>query len=225
MENDEYQKLKFELQPLNMALTSASDENVGRSAVNVIKDRVRQYMDKALQSGITLNKIENGLKCLCDQVIIPTILWPWVQQEIAEAKENASKESSAMPLMPTVIKPPTPESPLFCKDTLYHASLCCVAVSEKNRANIHTFFQSKYPQHNFTEVSFSQSSEKIAPYLIAMEEDILYVAFQGRQFINQWVDDASFDEGQCLQKLTAHVWDINQEFTSYVSYSWLPCIL
>jgi GTP-binding protein EngB required for normal cell division len=193
--NSEYQELKIQLQAYSAALNSASDENIGRGAVDVIKDQVRQYIDKASKSGIPLIQIESGLKCLCDQVVIPTILWPWVQQELAEAKERASNEASAMPLLPIIKKPPTPESPLFCKDTLYHASLCCVAISDRNNANVHTYFQNKNPNHSFTEISFSQHSERITPYLIAVQEDILYVAFRGTQSIDEWVDCTSFDEG------------------------------
>ena len=128
-------------------------------------------------------------------MVIPTILWPWVQQEVAEAKERESKDI-AMPLLPTVMKPPSPESPLFCKDTLYHASLCCVAVSDRNQANVQTYFQIKNPNHNFSEISFSQPTERIAPYLIAVQEDTLYVAFHGTQSLRKWFNGTSFDEGK-----------------------------
>ena len=195
---EDYQKLRIDLEAYSAALTSASDKSIELSAVNIIKDRVRRYIIKAFDTHVELSEIENNLKSLRDQVVLPTILWPWVQQEIAVVKERASKDANTMPLIPAVMKPPSPESPLFCKDTLYHASLCCAAIGNKHQANNHTYFQSKNPKHNFTEVSFSQSTDSITPYLVAMQDDILYVAFQGLPSINRWVKmkATSFDEGQ-----------------------------
>ena len=193
---EEYQSLRGDLAFLRSSLSS-DDENAVRGAMNIIKDKVQQYIENSLKSKIAIDQIEKDLKSLCNQVVIPTMLWQWTIQKVTDAKERVINEASVSnsPLMPLEIRPNSPELSLFCKDTLHHASLCCDAINyATSHANVHTYFQSKNTHHKFTEVSFSQSQE-ITPYLIAVQEQVLYVAFKGETCLPKWADTASFDEG------------------------------
>ena len=190
----EYHTLRRNLELFSSALSSA-DESATRGAISIIKDRVRQYIENSLQSKIAIDQIEKDLQSLCDQVVIPTFLWEWTTQEITNAKESVGNEICVSPQMPLVVRPVTPEYSLFCKNTLHHASLCCDAINTTNPANAPTYFQSKNPHHNFTEVSFSQNRGSITPYLIAVQQEILYIAFQGTFLLSDWKNVGSFDEG------------------------------
>ena len=86
---------------------------------------------------------------------------------------------------------------LFCKDTVYHASLCCHAVSTYDAGNYQKFFKNKelVPGHSFKAVSFSRSKEE--NFLIAQKgESTFYFAFQGKLSLSDWAKEyTSFNEG------------------------------
>ena len=193
--------LEAELLVLCSSLKSITNESAITGLVACIREKIQQYTENGLKSGLVINQIEAHLNSLCDKLVIPTYLWQLPKKEIAEAKERLAKEALTAPSqLPVPVKPLTPEPSLFCKDTLYHAGLCCGAINAHSLspANVRTYFQSKKPNHNFTEVSFSQESDEITPYLIAKQKDIdiLYVAFQGIPYLSKWYTTyASFDEG------------------------------
>jgi hypothetical protein len=88
--------------------------------------------------------------------------------------------------------------PLFCKDTVYHASLCSQAVSSYTAGDYQKFFKNKelVPGHAFKAVSFSRSRNE--SFLIAQkDESLFYFAFKGRLSLSDWGKDyKSFNEGK-----------------------------
>lgn len=89
-----------------------------------------------------------------------------------------------------VLATTTPQQPpsLFSPDTLYHASLCSLAISEyRDEESIHRFFGESH--HKLCEVSVCQenSSEKLDRYLIARNGDIIYIAFRSEAKLSQWL--------------------------------------
>ena len=89
--------------------------------------------------------------------------------------------------------------PLFCKDTVYHASiLCSQAVSICTAGDYQKFFKNKelVPSHAFKAVSFSRSRNE--SFLIAQsDESVFYFAFKGRLSLSDWDKDyKSFNEGE-----------------------------
>ena len=129
-------------------------------------------------------------------LVIPTPLWTWTLQEVDKADEKlASRCRKNVNLVPRKTEDTSPPS-LFSKDTLYHASLCCEAINFSHPGNPLSFFQDKKPQHNLTGVSFSQTRDGITPYLIAKQQDIIYVAFRSISSVSEWTQNAqSFNEG------------------------------
>ena len=88
--------------------------------------------------------------------------------------------------------------PLFCKDTVYHASICSQAVSTHTAGDYQKFFKSKdlVPSHGFKAVSFSRSKNE--SFLIAQkDESVFYFAFKGRLSLADWAKDyKGFNEGK-----------------------------
>lgn len=80
--------------------------------------------------------------------------------------------------------------PLFNKDVVYHASLCCLAVNDRMALQRGTC---KYG-HSFDEVSISCNEKQC--YLIARQgESTYYIAFKGITDIREWLIYSSFTEG------------------------------
>ena len=90
---------------------------------------------------------------------------------------------------------------LFCEDTIYHASLCCLAVNNCSNNSCQQFFsdRNKTRGHSFSEVSLSVGDTERC--LIAKQgESTYYIAFQGRTDIHEWPDlYTSFKEGESIQ--------------------------
>jgi hypothetical protein len=88
--------------------------------------------------------------------------------------------------------------PLFCKDTVYHASICSQAVSTYTAGDYQKFFKNKelVPGHAFKAVSFSRSRNE--SFLIAQkDESTFYFAFKGLLSLSDWAKDyKSFNEGK-----------------------------
>jgi hypothetical protein len=90
------------------------------------------------------------------------------------------------------------EKPLFCEDTVYHASLCCVAVNSRDSTNYKSFFEKDYP-HCFEEVSMSICRDRVDRYLIARKEKTYFIAFQSELSFSKWPElFSSFEQGQLI---------------------------
>ena len=92
-----------------------------------------------------------------------------------------------------------PEEPLFSKDTLYHASLCCLTVHNCDTSNYHDFLRTKHPHNEFSEASLSRQKQgelNVDRYLIARQGKTYYVAFKGEPNLEVWKTKfKSFEEG------------------------------
>ena len=105
------------------------------------------------------------------------------------AAPSASRRRTSSPLSPTTQR----AMPLFSKPVVYHASVCCQAVNKCTHKDYSTFFKDEIG-HSFKEVSISRSEE--GRYLIAVEDSMYYIAFQGEPNIAQWPEKyKSLSEG------------------------------
>ena len=106
-------------------------------------------------------------------------------------------------------QPQQPASePLFCKDTIYHASICSRIVSDTtyDAGNYQKAFKNQdvVPGHSFTSVSMSRKKHdprsKQDRYLVAQKgESTYYFAFQSEPSLSEWGRlFNSFDDGTCL---------------------------
>ena len=86
--------------------------------------------------------------------------------------------------------------PIFCKENIYHACLCCVAVSKYNHNNVKEFFEDKLTnrQHKIEEVSMSLSDQ----YLIAKSQNTIIIAFAGEKSFTSWFETC--EKQQCVYR-------------------------
>ena len=203
---EEYQKLKATLEVFNSTLhvESASVQNVELSTINCMRAVIQQYIERALRLGEETSKVKSDMEKLCrSDLVIPTALWRWTMQEVEKTHEKLTSEQRKV--AKPIVKEAEPAPSLFSKDTLYHACLCCDALSDPNPANPLSYFRNKNPHHRIKEVSFSQNRDGITPYLIAKQGDMIYVAFQSTPLLSKWKEIASsFNEGFCLSHKCMH---------------------
>ena len=81
--------------------------------------------------------------------------------------------------------------PIFCKENIYHACLCCEAVSKYGHENIREFFENELKPHKIEEVSMSLSNH----YLIAKSQNTFIIAFTGEKSFASWFKTC--EEQQC----------------------------
>jgi len=157
----------------------------------MIKAVVREYVTESQQSGSTKEHVEGHLQDRCDFLLSEPIC-KWALQLVAETFEKtAVDELSCEPLSPS-----EPSGPLFCKDTVYHASICSRAVNESDAGDYLKFFKTKIPGHSFQAISISRSNQD--HYLIARQgESTYYFAFQSEPDLSKWPKlFKSFSEGK-----------------------------
>ena len=92
---------------------------------------------------------------------------------------------------PTLSEQSVKSQPIFCKENVYHACLCCEAVSKCNYENIREFFQDKLKRHKIEEVSMSLSNH----YLIAKNQNTIIIAFTGEKNFASWFETC--EKQQC----------------------------
>ena len=156
----------------------------------MIKAVVREYVTESLQSGSTKEHIESHLQCRSD-VLLSEPICKWALRLVAETFEKTAVELICEPLSPS-----EPSGPLFCKDTVYHASICSRAINECDPGDYLKFFKTKIPGHSFQAVSISRSKQD--RYLIAQQgESTYYFAFQSEPDLSKWPKlFKSFSEGK-----------------------------
>ena len=188
----EFQELRDKLEVLNSTQQTTTDTNIKIQTLSVIKHLIQRYIENALRAGVEASKIKSDMDNLF--CTIPQALGTWVINEVDDTSRKLSVESKKLvaPLVPMKYQKPL----LFSKDTLYHASLCCEAISGPLQPEPLSFFRNKKPHHGLTQVSFSQSRDEITPYLIARQNNVVYAAFKSDMQISEWLGGASsFTEG------------------------------
>ena len=115
-------------------------------------------------------------------------LFEWALKKVNEKASDLPEDSSQT-------------KALFGEDTIYHASLYCLAVNECSSNSCQQLFsdRSKMRGHSFSEVSLSVGDAERC--LIAKQgESTYYIAFQGRTDIHEWPKlYTSFKEGGSIQ--------------------------
>ena len=157
-----------------------------------IEEIVLYYVNTFIQSGQPLEGIKQQLVHLHrDELLFP-------DEVLKKALALAEKESKAHTAgtKPTQTSGSQPKEPLFSKDTVYHADICCRVLAEGDAGNYQSLFK-KLPNgqgHSFTSVSMSRS--KTERLLIAEQGDsLIYFAFESRPQLSDWKGYKSFNEG------------------------------
>lgn len=162
------------------------------SVYNTIQGTIHGFIESALKSE-SLSLVQDQMWHLCHKSFeIPTQLREWAMEEVEKVARSMKKEE------PKPCPPAPKEEPLFTKDSLYHASLCCHIVSTCNTANFKKVLSGS--GHNLEEVSLSisQDHENVDRYLIAKQGNVVYMAFQSEPTLSKWMDCkyGSFSNGK-----------------------------
>ena len=195
LENSLMIRLKTKIEHLKSTKCTTKQEEEFKAGM--IKAVVREYITESQQSGSTKEHIEGHLQELHRRdFLLSEPIYEWARQLVSEMFEEAAvDESSCEPLSPSESR-----EPLFCKDTVYHASICSRAINECDAGNYQKFFKTKekVPGHSFKEVSISRSKQD--RYLVARQgESTYYFAFQSEPDHSKWPNlFKSFSEGKIL---------------------------
>lgn len=157
------------------------------------KGKVRQFIETSLRAGASESDVKKVLSELySSDVLISEDIFEWALSEVNTTAQAACLQQTSSPSDEKEKLPP-----LFCKETLYHASLCCYAVSTCDANTYQKFFNKDFPNHSLEEASLSRSRdrEQVDRYLIARHDKTYFVAFQSEPLIAQWPKFTSFQEG------------------------------
>ena len=199
IETKEFKKLVSELEVYTKALAKEGVPDLEKALHTCIKESIRQYVKTLLEAGETIDFLQNQMSLLyCKHLVVPSELLDWVSQVVEVVNSERSPDLAATVALQQHEQTKPPEPPLFDNDTVYHASICCHAVSTRDAGNFKHFFNHVVRHHRLEEVSMSVSEGKknVDRYLIAKQRNIVYIAFQSEATISCWMDKySSFDDG------------------------------
>ncbi len=163
------------------------------SKKSLVQEIIEDFIKKSTRS--TLNQEEIWRSTVYGtELLFSKEVYEWALEEVASLPQvNVRPPSSDLPDEEQEI-----EEPLFCEDTVYHASLCCYAVSTKDSSNYKDFFNREYPNHQFeaASLSVSRDREDVDRYLIAKKGKTYFIAFQSEPSFTQWTQlFQSFERG------------------------------
>ena len=196
----EIQELKNELDFYNKRLSLQT--MTPESFYQCVQYAVQQAIEKAVKAGNEEEAIRNQLWILCHKDFdVPSNLCDWAMQEVEDICKRTAATMNLNPTLitqcPVSLPKKEEELPLFSKDTLYHASLCCHAVSACTAGNYEIFLNSKSHLLEEVSMSISQYKENVDRYIIAKCGNTIFVAFQGEPTLSNWMNSpyASFIDG------------------------------
>jgi len=185
------------------------------SLIKCIKVAIQDYIETELKTRTNTDALKEQIRSLCHkEFIVPSIIHEWVLQAV----ETTNMKLVQVPAIRQVqLQPEEPAQPLFCKDTLYHASLCCEAVSMHNIANFKNIFHTSGHHLDEISMSISEGRENVDQYLIASSKrtKTLYIAFRSEGTLSGWMSKYnSFEEGQlfCLSVMNYVVDKSNYDY-------------
>ena len=173
-----------------------------QSVEGVLRELVSTCLTESQQSGIPAEDVKEKLCELRQKkYLITESVYQWSLKKVKEifTQEEDFSINSAELTSPVDFQH---SEPLFSKDTIYHASICCQALTCCTAGDYQKFFKDtqKVPGHSFQAVSISRPTpggKQHERYLIAKQgESKYYIAFESQPVLSQWPQKCnSFIEG------------------------------
>ncbi len=174
-----------------LSVNSKEDEEL---SVRYVKKALSDFLADTAKSKTEPDSIRKVLaKMYSSDLLVDNSIYEWALGEISSL-EKESSEILEDQEVPTKEKLPS----LFSEDTVFHSCLCSLAASTCTVVNYKDFFNKKFPEHSFEEVSLSRSKDKedVDRYLIARQGKVFYVAFQSEPLLSDWMKKfSSFEQG------------------------------
>ena len=160
----------------------------------------RKFVGKSLtqlhQIGVSQAVSQDEIKAMLHDLwqvkyLVSESVYRWALQQLSEVFQeeiDVASDSNVHDLL----SPTETCEPLFSKDTIYHSSICCHALTCCNAGDYQKFFKDKetVPGHSFQAVSISRptpDSNQHERYLIARQgESKYYIAFESQPQLSQW---------------------------------------
>ena len=163
----------------------------------LIKEAVDTFLKHSFKTRVPLEEVKQDLSILSTTHLLLT------DSELSWSMNRAEELAAAMspPCAEAVdsskVLPARDVKPLFSKEVVYHASLCCVAVNSPSGKNL---LVSDHNRHLLEEVSIARPKEgQVDRYLIARQGKTYYVAFKGELNLDNWRKHfKSFEEGKYI---------------------------
>ena len=170
---------------------------------NVIERTLQNYIETSLEAGVNPETIKRQLKELCEEhSLISSDMLKWVLKEHEKLAKRQSPPAvrgmEVAHVVPEQLPPAEVGAPLLSPSVLYHAGLVCEAVNTCiNTKSVHEFL--KREGHELREVSLSLPNDEVDTYLVAKNENVIYVAFRSIPVLKSWFSrHTNFEEGECL---------------------------
>ena len=187
---------------MHLSRRNPTDKKEEQSLEVVQKMIVSECLTQSQHSGATPEEVKEKLHELWrKKYLITESVHQWAMKRVMEVfaqEETLSCDSTDM-------RPPADSQctePLFSKDTIYHASICCQALTCYTAGDYQKFFKDtqKVPGHSFQAVSISRptpDSKQHERYLISKQgRSKYYIAFESQPVLSQWPKKCnSFIEG------------------------------
>lgn len=189
-------KSRLEVFVKELARPEAPQESIHECIKSAVQEYVKTALkpDRGRERAMTIQK---QMQSLCYDLLIPSCLQNMVLEQVEQiSKELMIASAVSIPKHPDQRQSVEARPPLFGKNTLYHASVCCHALSTCDSKNVQAFLRGRVSGHRLEEISISEDQEGVDCYLIAKEKSTLYVAFQSEVTLSAWIKKySSFDEG------------------------------
>ena len=173
-----------------------------QSVEGVQRELVSACLTESQQSGIPAEDVKEKLCELCQKkYFITESVYQW---SLKKVKEIFTQDDDLLLNSAELTSPADSQNtePLFSKDTIYHASICCQALTCCTAGDYPKFFKDtqRVPGHSLQAVSISRptsDSKQYERYLIAKQgESKYYIAFESQPVLSQWPKKChSFIEG------------------------------
>ena len=193
--------LKEDLDKLKSLSINDDDEHT----LPLIKRAVDTFLKRSFETRIPINEVKRDLSLLSTTHLLLTeseLTW-----SISHAEELATSmsPSCAEAVDSSKVLPARDLKPLFNKEVVYHAGLCCVVVNSPSGKNL---LASDHNRHLLEEVSIARPKEgQVDRYLIARQGKTYYVAFKGELNLDNWRKHfKSFEEGKAHSNIHLTIW-------------------
>ena len=177
-----------------LKLLPGNREKLEDSKLNLLRGAIEDFIEKSIHSSVERDEIRVALdKVYNSELLFSNDIYKWAVEKLASVPQVCDEASRDSPE-----EEQKSELPLFCEDTVYHASLCCYAVNTRDSKSFKDFFNKDFPSHFFTEasISVSRDREDVDRYVIARKGNTYFIAFLSEPEFSQWPQMfQSFEQG------------------------------
>jgi hypothetical protein len=194
--SNEFQQLKEDLAFYSKQLSREIGDR--DKILELVKSLIQAAIENALKTGEDLDSVKRQMNSLCYiTVSVPTRLGEWAVQEVNNVYERLTLRCDTSTANEPLTQESKEHSSVFSDETLYHSSVCCLAVNKCSASNFRDLLN--VSGHHLQAASMTVSKESPTDRsLIAFQGNVMYIAFQSEPTVAYWLQSSysSFEEGK-----------------------------